>query len=455
VIPRYGTDTIESNSPIAMSEPVQVISLPARIQHTWSLARSSDFARKVVETYLTRVAIMGLALVTTVVVSRLLGPRGRGFYAVALATGTLGVQFGNLGLHTSNVYFGARDPQSLPKLTGNSLALSFGFGGAVAIALGAILTLRPNLIDLHGITLWLALLWIPFGLAYLLLQNLMMGAHDVRGYNLVELANRLLTLLIVSSFFAVRWVTVPSMFGASVLALIVAFFWTSARLRRRFHESICTSWTTLRNSVNYAAKAYLAGFFCFLVLRADLFMVQHMLGPEQAGYYSIASTMADYVSMAAAVVALVLFPKLSALTDVAAKLHFMRRAAWATAAALTPLLVISSLLARPVVRLLFGPAFLPASWAFVLLAPGMLFLSIHSVTVQFLNSIGYPKIVVIIWGLCSLLNIAVNLWAIPRFGISGASVVSSVCYFLAFFFVLQVIRHTARRLVITTPGVIA
>jgi len=438
---------------MATSDPAPVLSLPARIQHTWSLARSSDFARKVVETYFTRVAIMGLALVTTVVVSRLLGPRGRGFYAVALATGTLGVQFANLGLHTSNIYYGARDPHSLPQLTGNSLALSFGFGGVVAAAVGAFLTLRPSLIDLHGSTLWLALLWIPFGLAYLLLQNLMIGAHDVRGYNVIELANRVLTLLMVGVFFVVGWVTVPSMFGASVLALIVALFWTWIRLRRQFAESIRTSWDTLRSSIHYAAKAYLAGFFCFLVLRADLFMVQHMLGPEQAGYYSIASTMADYVSMAAAVIALVLFPKLSALTDVAAKLRLMRRAAWVTTGVLTPLLVTSSLLARPAVRLLFGAAFLPASSAFILLAPGMLFLSIHSVTVQFLNSIGYPRIVVIIWGLCSFLNIAVNLWAIPRFGISGASVVSSVCYFLAFFFVLQVIRQTARRLAISRAEV--
>jgi stage V sporulation protein B len=144
---------------------------------------------------------------------------------------------------------------------------------------------------------------------------------------------------------------------------------------------------------------------------------------------------------------------LSALTDIGAKLRLMRRAAWVTTGVLTPLLIVSALFARPAVRLLFGAAFLPAASAFILLAPGMLFLSIHSVTVQFLNSIGYPRIVVVIWGLCSFLNIAVNLWAIPRFGISGASVVSSVCYFLAFFFVLQVIRQTARRMAISPTEV--
>ncbi len=431
---------------MATSEPSQLLTLPARIQHTWNLARSSDLARKIVETYLTRVTIMGLALLTTIIISRLLGPSGRGFYAVAMATGTLGVQFGNLGLQTANVYFSARNPQALPQLTGNSLAVSLGFGGIVALGVGALLALRPDLLDLRGTTLWLALLWIPFGLAYLLTQNLMMGVQDVRGYNLIELANRVLTLLLVGLFFVGRWVTVPSMFGAAFLAMIACSLWTWARLRGHFAGSIGTSWASFRNCLRYAAKAYLAGFFCFLVLRADLFMVQHMLGPEQAGYYSIASTMADYVSMAAAVIAMVLFPRLSAITNVLDKLRLMRKAAWVTAAILMPLLLIASILAGPLVRILFGAAFLPAARAFTLLAPGMLFLGLHSVTVQFLNSIGYPKVVVIIWGLCSLANIAVNLWAIPKFGISGASVVSSGCYFLAFFLVLQVIRQTARKL---------
>ena len=84
--------------------------------------------------------------------------------------------------------------------------------------------------------------------------------------------------------------------------------------------------------------------------------------------------------------------------------------------------------------------------AFMFLMPGMLFLGINTVAVQFLNSIGYPKVVVIIWGLCSLGNILANLWVIPRYGITGASLVSSVSYFAAFFFVNRVIRNTGLRL---------
>jgi len=406
----------------------------------------SDFAGKVAETYLTRVSVMGLALFATVIVSRLLGPEGRGYYAVAVATGALGVQFATVGMHTANSYFAAKEPQSLPHLMGNTLLLSFAVGSAVILLLAGLLHVWPRLLDLHGALLVFALLWIPIGLAYMLLQSLLLGIQDIRGYNLAEFGSKVLTVVFLGLLVVTRRIGVVYFLASALLAIAIACAWECVRLNRQFPGKIGFSKSVFYDGISYAFKAYWAATFCFLVLRADLFMVQHMLGPVQAGYYSIASTMADYVSVLAAVIGTILFPKLSALTDLRKKFELTKRATLGTAVILVPVLAITSLLAKPAVQLLFGSAFLPASWCFVLLMPGMLFLGIHAVSVQFLNSIGYPIIVVVIWGVGSLFNIVVNLWAIPRYGIAGASVVSSISYFLVFLFVLGVIYREGRNL---------
>ena len=406
-------------------------------------ALSSDLVRKVIETYATRILLIGLGLVTSVAVARMLGPTGRGLYAVAAATGTLGVQFGNIGLHAANAYFAARDRESLAALLGNSLVVSFGFGGLISAVLAVVFHLFPHLVALHGMTLLLALVWIPLGLAYLHMQYLMLGVHDVRGYNLLETVNRIVSLVIIGGLVFLRRDDVAAFFATGVVALAVCCVWTWARLRVKFAAKAVISFALFRGSFQYALKAYLTALFCFLVLRADLFMVQHMLGMEQAGYYSVASSMADYISVIAVVIGTILFPKLSAMKDTKEKLRLTQKTAWATVGILLPLLLGASLLARPAVHLLFGAAFLPAALAFVLLMPGMLFLGINSVAVQFLNSIGYPKSIVVVWGLCCVFNICVDLWAIPRYGIAGASVVSSISYFLAFFFIFRIIRSFA------------
>jgi O-antigen/teichoic acid export membrane protein len=90
---------------------------------------NSDFVRKVAETFGTRILLIGIGLVTSVIVARILGPDGRGLYAVAATIGAIGVQFGNLGLHASNTYYVARDRSLLPALVGNPLLIGFVFGG--------------------------------------------------------------------------------------------------------------------------------------------------------------------------------------------------------------------------------------------------------------------------------------------------------------------------------------
>ncbi len=416
---------------------------PARML---TMALKSDFVSKVTQVYAAQILRAGLGLATSIAVARLLGPSGRGEFAIAAAVGTMGVQFANLGLHTANTYFVARDRTSLPFLTGNTLFVSFGLGCLSAVVLGCVVWLKPGLLSLDSTLLGLALAWIPFGLAYLLMQNLLLGLQEIRNYNVIELANKFLPLLLVAFFWVVGCANVTNVFAAGLVALVICCTWEYAALTKHMDRGPSVSYTFFRSNVIYAIKAYSAALFCFLVLRSDLFLVKYFLGMEQAGYYSIAATMADFSSMIAVVIGTILMPRLSAMSDWDLKLKLTRKVVLGTAIATAPLMFSASILAFPLVRLMFGTAFAPSSTAFVLLAPGIFFLGLHSVSVQLLNSIGYPKSVVGIWGICALLNIGANFWAIPRFGIAGASAVSSACYFLAFLFVLIVIATTARRM---------
>ena len=46
-------------------------------------ALESDFVRKVLETFATRILLIGIGLATSVLIARILGPEGRGLFAVA------------------------------------------------------------------------------------------------------------------------------------------------------------------------------------------------------------------------------------------------------------------------------------------------------------------------------------------------------------------------------------
>ena len=83
----------------------------------------TSFVRQVGETYATQVFVVALGFVNSVLVTRLLGPEGRGLFAAANTFSAVGIQLGNLGLHSWNTYHVSREPRSLPVLIGNSLAV--------------------------------------------------------------------------------------------------------------------------------------------------------------------------------------------------------------------------------------------------------------------------------------------------------------------------------------------
>ena len=68
-------------------------------------AAASDFGQKVAESFFSRAALIVIGLVTSVIVTRSLGPEARGWFAIAVALSSVAVQFSNLGLHGSNTFY--------------------------------------------------------------------------------------------------------------------------------------------------------------------------------------------------------------------------------------------------------------------------------------------------------------------------------------------------------------
>ena len=270
---------------------------------------TSDFARKVIETLLTRVMLIAIGLVTSVIVARILGPEGRGIYAVACTAGALVVQFGNMGLHASNSYYISRNRKLLLPLLSNTVFVALIVGCSLPALAIVGFSLYPNLAPVEGPLLVLVLVWVPFGLGYLLLQNLLIGIQDIRAYNIIEVGNRILSVLLMSVLISIKWVTVESVYMAGFIALIVSIVWVFFKLRVSIFSFPAPSFPLFLENIRYGIKAYLAALFAYIMFRIDLIMVKYILGAVQAGYYSVAVSVADMVYMLPAVVGTIIFPE--------------------------------------------------------------------------------------------------------------------------------------------------
>jgi O-antigen/teichoic acid export membrane protein len=79
-----------------------------------------------------------------------------------------------------------------------------------------------------------------------------------------------------------------------------------------------------------------------------------------------------------------------------------------------------------VVRVLLGPAFLPAVEIFWWLAPGVFFHALSSVVSQYHAARGMPKILIYFWSAAVLVLLAAGALLIPQFGGAGAAAAFSL-----------------------------
>jgi O-antigen/teichoic acid export membrane protein len=332
------------------------------------------------------------------------------------------------------------------------LVISLGVGGLGAMVSWILFMLWPTIAPLQGLLLVLGLTWVPFGLAYMLLQNLLLGIQEVRAYNTIEFTTKVIGLVLLG--VAILWgkVTPEFLFGATLLALVLSVFWALWHLRAFLQKMPMPSFSIFRQTFGLGLKAYLIAFFGFLVLRIDLVMVKYILGAQMAGYYSISETMAENMLALPVVVGVILFPRLSGMARRQERLHLTQQATMLTAALLVPMMVIAALFAKPIVSLVFGRAFLPAVPAFVWLMPGSFFLGIEIVIVQYLNSLGFPRVIVYSWLAVTVGNIGLNFWAIPTYGITGAAMVSTLSYFLIFVLILGILWKSEQTALCPEPA---
>ncbi|MFI4941920.1 MAG: oligosaccharide flippase family protein [Burkholderiales bacterium] len=413
------------------------MSLPRRLDV--SRLTSSVFVRQVSETYLTQLSIVALGFVNSILVTRILGPEGRGLFAVANTLSATGVQLGNLGLQSSNTYYVAREPGKLRLLLGNSLVVSAASGGIALVAF-LLLRLLPGLAPISGTLLALTLLAIPAGLASLLLQNLLIGTQQIRAYNTIDLATRVLAVLLVAATAPLGLVSPEAVFGVVLATVVLGALWSLLRLRSGIEGPLAWSYDTLRECLPYGLRAYAGSLFVFLVLRSDILLVSTLRGAVETGYYAIAVGLADLLLMLPTVVGTILFPRLSAIPDLAARWQLVRRVLRVMLPATPVALGLAYLAAGPLIRIAYGAAFAPSAAAVGWLLPGVGCYAINGVLMNFLASCGMPRVVVVGPLLALVLNVAANLALIPRLGFVGAAIASSLAYALMLAISLAYIR---------------
>ena len=94
----------------------------------------SSFAKNSLSIFGTRIILIIISIVSSIIVTRILGPSNRGVMEMLLLVPSLIVNFGNLGIGNANLYFVGKKQFSIDQVSSNSLSLSMLLGFVLNIS---------------------------------------------------------------------------------------------------------------------------------------------------------------------------------------------------------------------------------------------------------------------------------------------------------------------------------
>ena len=377
-----------------------------------------------------RVLMPALAVGLVLMLSRYLGAEGLGRYTLAFSFLYLFNAVAPLGLGAIITRDGARDHAKLETILSNSMTL----GTMAAVVMMGIMAGVAYLFDYDRgtrdaiVILSLALLPYTIGMfqdsAFITLERIDYLAIGTIIEYVIKVGGGMLLLFLG---FGLNAVLVLAVVGRMVGCVISAFLLQRLDLPMRWKLDRKTS----KNLLKLAPTFLLIGIFATLYWRIDIFMLSKLQPVEQVGYYGAAWRILELAMVLPQSLCLAMYPQISAsaLSDLGQLQRIGRGAMRYLLAISLPVAIGVTVLAGPILHLLYGGAFRTAAYTLSVLIMTLIpygFVRYHAYVLVGANQ---QRVDLALNVVMSLMNVILNFILIPLYGHLGAAIATfiSIC----------------------------
>jgi len=394
-----------------------------------SVRKQESLLTKLISAFGGQLGILLFGMGVQIIIARTLGPAGKGLFSLTVAVAVTLATIVHLSLATGNSHFMGRYPSERRALVGNSFLMAFVWGAIVTVAALALrqkvpLEYQPKISP----QLWGMALVAIIPLLLLEYSNgLVIGLDWIKRLSFSLVLKEALILIGALWLATQGHLSVEGAVAVWVIAAVMVAVFQAFSAWSRVGLSITISPKLFGSMTLFSIQSHAANIFGFLKFRFDFFLIDHFLSSSELGIYSIAVIMVQVLWYLPKAIAQILIPHIS----------------WGgqrAAAELTPLLsrlgftvaiiggCLLALFGRPLIGLLFSDSFLPAYLILLLLLPGAIIFSLAGMLSGDLIGRGLPRYAMLTSIFAFVLNVVVNLILIPKFGLAGAAIASSLTH---------------------------
>jgi O-antigen/teichoic acid export membrane protein len=393
------------------------------------------------DTLISQIGVLAIGMAASVLINRTLGPELKGALVSCLLIPQTAIVFAELGLGTSGAYQLSKKKYPAGSVILFLMVASFVLGVAAFLITGMLVHFPENEAILLNRFVILSII-IP-GLGMTFIPEIYLGLGNLRGHNWWKAGSQGLRLLLLGSFIyimenklkAVLWAAVANYWFTFLISVILLI----PKLRS---EKLALKYQQIAESVKFGAKVFAGEVVGFLHYRLDIYLILFWRGNFEVGIYATAAFLSELIWMIPRGLYAPVFAEISkrGLSKKAIK-----KVAWSVLGITAVMALIAAFLIAPAIKLLYGNDFITSVKPFIILLPGTVMLSIPKfLEAPLIAEMGSPEILIQGKAAGLAINVLMNLWLIPRYGLSGAAVASSVSYSIQTFIFVFLFKKRAR-----------
>lgn len=375
--------------------------------------------------------------------ARVLGPTTRGHLAVVVLWPTVIGSLAIVSLPQAACYFVASsDSRRHGSLVATATSIALALGSLVAVA-GYLAS--PLITDEAEVRRWLRVLFLlqPLALAAGAWSG-SLQALDIVRWNIARAVQPLGYFLAVVTLAGLGRLSLGSASASLVVCVSVQGAVSGALLATKCRFWRAPDWRHCRPVLGYGLRSTTAGAPWLLNSRLDQLLLSLLVPSAVLGNYVVAVSLSQLALPVSTAVGSVSFPRIARAKTVAKRRCIQRHAliwASATAAAVIAPLAIASPWFIPGI---FGRGYSAAVLAFWLLAPGAAIYSVNYVAQDLLRGWGRPLDAGLAEGSGALATVVFLLVFVPRWGINGAAIASTLAYGIVAALLIRALRRCSK-----------
>lgn len=372
-----------------------------------------------------------LAFFYFVALARLLGPEAIGQYVFALSLATVFsvfLDFGFRAILVRAIAAGEPAARDLLRKTWRWVLVS-----SFLVVGGFIVWSRPWEGEVRGLSVALASLAIAADAVTLTIWSVFRGRQNLWFEARSFIVQYAVAIVFGLSAAALGWsvvFVVAASLAGSLTHMALAIF--AAHKNPEIYPVVGES-LTWRTALGLALPFALAALCSRGYNYLDVLFMTKLAGEEATGWYSAANKIYNALLFVPGALATALYPAMAASSENPDNLRrIFSQAVWYLFLITMPLMIWLSVMGSSLMQLLYGQEFLPTGQALQIMAPIFFFAWMGFVYNALLNATRHQTAATFNMAVALTVNIAVNLWLIPRWSFVGAAV-AVVCSQVALF----------------------